>query len=182
MACCMAGMAPTTWQQAWQPSRPPDSSLHRDDNARPHGTSPQPPRVSTTPIDVPTYLGTSPRLRRAGWAATKAAQSRGTSPAAAPDPTMRHWPCDASNTSNDMFMPSGTSLGVLNAGLMTPRWAETAGTPPNGSIAPHSHTSSTDVRQCVWSPRHVVWTLNMVRQPGTRLQPCPRPHDSSLPL
>ena len=134
MACCVTGAAPAAWQQA----RPP-------------------PRVSTTPVDVPTYLGTSPRLRRAGWAATKAVQSRGTSPAAAPDPTMRHWPCDASNMSN---VPLGTSPGVPNAGLMTPRRAETARTSPNSGVAPHGHTSSTDVRQRVWSPRHVVWTLN----------------------
>ena len=90
MACCMIGAAPATWQQARWPSRLPDSSLGRDDEARPHGASRRPPRALNTHVNVPIYLGTSQRLRRAGWAATKAAQSRGTSPAAAPDPTMRH--------------------------------------------------------------------------------------------
>ena len=119
-ACCMTGAAPAAWQQARPPGQPPDSSSHRDDDAQPHAASPQPLHAPTMPINVPTYVGTSPRLRRASWAATTAAQSRGTSPATAPGPTMRHRPCDASNTSNDMFVPSGTSPGALNAGLTTP--------------------------------------------------------------
>ena len=89
-ACCVTGVAPAIGQQARRPSRPPDSLSECDDDAWPHGMSLWPPRASTTPVDVPTYLGTSPRLRRASWAATKAAQSRGTSPAVAPDPTMSH--------------------------------------------------------------------------------------------
>ena len=159
-ACCMTGAAPATWQQARWPSRLPDSLLECNNKARPHGMSLWPPCALSTHIDVPTYLGMSPRLRRASWAATKATQSHGTSPATAPDPMMHHRPCDASNTSNDMFVPSGTSPGVPNTGLMTPRWAERARMLPNGGITPHDHTPSTDVPQHVWSPRHVVWTLN----------------------
>ena len=160
-ACCVRGVAPAAWQQARWLSRLPDSSSHRDDEARPHGVSPWPPRALTMHIDVPTFLGMSPRLRRAGWAAMKAAQSCGTSPAVAPDPTMRHRPCDASNTLNDVFVPSGSmSPGVPNAGLTTPRRAETARMPPNSGVAPRDRTSSLDVPRRVWSPRHVIWTLN----------------------
>ena len=44
----------------------------RDNDAWPHGVSPQPLRVLNMHVDVPTYLGMSPRLRRASWAASKA--------------------------------------------------------------------------------------------------------------
>ena len=159
-ACCMTGAAPAAWQQAQWLSRPPGSSSGHNDDAQPDGASPRLPHALNTHADVPTYLGTSPRLRRAGWAAMKAVQSRGTSPAVAPDPMAHYWPCDAPNMSNDMFMPLGTSLGALNAGLTTPRRAETAGMPPNGGVVPRNHTSSLDVPRRVWSPRHVIWTLN----------------------
>ena len=156
MACCVIGMDPAAWQQARWPSRLPDLSSHCDDEVRPHGVSPRPPHALTTHIDMPTFLGTSPRLRRAGWAVMKAVQSHGMSPAMAPDPTARHQPCDALDTSNDVLVPSGMCPGVLNAGLTTPRWAETARMPPNGSVAPRGCTSSPDVPRRVWSPRHVV--------------------------
>ena len=89
-ACCVTGAALAAWQQARWLSRLPDSSSGHNDEAWPHGASPRPPRALNMHVDVPIYLGTSQRLRRAGWAATKAAQSRSTSPAAAPDPTMCH--------------------------------------------------------------------------------------------
>ena len=160
MPCCMTGMAPATWQQAQWPSWLPDSSSGRNDKAWPHGMSPWLPCVLNTHNDMPNYLGMSPRLRRAIWEAMKAARSHSTSPAMAPNPTMRHWPCNALNTLNDVFVPLGTSPGVPNAGLMTPRQAETAGMPPNGGIVPHDRMSSPDVPRRVWVTRHVIWTLN----------------------
>ena len=65
-------MSPAAWQQAQWLSRLPDLSLGHNNEVQPHGVLPQPPCVLNTHIDVPTFLGMSPRLRRAGWEATKA--------------------------------------------------------------------------------------------------------------
>ena len=180
MACCVIGTAPATWQQARWPSRLLDSSSHCDDDVWPHSASPWPPRASTMPVDVPTYLGMSPRLRRASWAATKAARSRGMSPATAPNPTARHWPCDAPNTSNDVFVPLGTSLGAPNARLTTPRWAETAH--PTAASRPATACPLWMCHDVSGHPDTSSGPSTAVHQPGTWLQPCLRPHDLSPPL
>ena len=129
-----------------------------------------------------TYLGMSPRLRRASWAASKAAQSHGTSPAAAPDPTACHRPCDAPNTLNDMFMPSGTSPGVPNAGLMTPRRLKQLGRHPTVASRPTTARPLWMCHNVSGHPDMLSGPSTTVHQLGTWLQPCPRPHDSSPPL
>ena len=60
---------------------------------------------------------------------------------------VHHWPCDTLNTLNNVFVPSGTSLGALNTGLMTPKQAETAGMLPNSGVArpPPAMSTSIDV-------------------------------------
>ena len=154
-ACCVIGTAPATWQQAQWPSRLLDSLSHRDDDARPHRMSLWLPRASTTPIDVPTYLGMSPRLRRAGWAATKAARSHGMSPAVAPDPMARHQPSDAPNTSNDVFMPSGTSPGAPNAELTTSQTGQNSwDATQQQHHAPRPHVLSGCATTCLVTQTH----------------------------